>query len=424
MQKCFVVLEPVNHMYKVIETAAARGLHIVVFHTTPLAASGDYRAGFDAIGEAHQLESWHDEEAALKTIWDLLDGRPVCGTYAAVETVLPADAAIRERAGLPGHGRAMMENLLNKRWVRRRLRDAGLSALSDADPRQVIESGVWPFGENSAYLKPITGSGSVHVTKCASVEDVARGLKEWDDETQSYRAILRQHLRRGGDLFLEQEADGELMSLEGWISNGKYNALGLTSRTVLTRDLSVEMGATFPYDHPLRAAIEEKIAAIHHALGLVHGLTHTELIVGKDGTVELVELNVRFGGSDILLLMNRAFNTAVDELLVDVACGKEPQQIDFSGNGFVCMQQLLAPGGTEVFEGIELDAELVLNSRMLKEAGTPLTSTDYQGDHVGTFMVYGSSYAAVLEKASLVRKKAKINGIPVGQDRNNLVVLR
>lgn len=425
MQQCFVVLEPVNHMYKVMQTAAARGLHVVAFHSSPLTPpGGEYLAGFEAIGEAHLLASWADEEAALRTIWQQLDGRPVRGTYAAVETVIPAEAAIREKAGLPGHGRAAIENLLNKRWVRRRLRDAGLSQLADADPRAVMASGVWPFGTRGAFLKPITGGGSVHVSKCTSLAEVAHGLQEWDDETLSCRAILRQHLRRGGDLFLEQEAEGELMSLEGWISNGQYHALGLTSRTVLSRDRSVEMGATFPYEHPLRATIETTIAAIHHALGLVHGLTHTELIVGKDGSVELVELNVRFGGSDILLLMNRAFNTAVDELLVDVACGKEPAPIDVSGTGFVCMQQLLAPGGTKVLEGIELDGELVLNSRLLKEAGSVLASTDYQGDHIGTFMVYGASYATALERAGKVRKNAKVNGIPVGEDRNNIVVLR
>jgi hypothetical protein len=424
MQKCFVVLEPVNHMYKVIETAAARGLHVVVFHASSLAASGDYTRGFDAIGEFCRIDSWLDEDAALRTMRAHLDGRPVCGTYAAVETVLLVEAAFREQTGLPSHGRATLGNLLDKRWVRRRLRAAGLSRLGDADPRTVMATGAWPFGPKTAYLKPITGGGSVHVTKCAGFEDVARGLAEWDQETLSCRPILRQHLRRGGDLFLEEEADGELMSLEGLVHDGQYHALGLTSRTVLARDPSVEMGATFPYDHPLRAEIEKKIGAIHQALGLVHGMTHAELMVAADGTVELVELNVRFGGSDILLMMNHAFGAPVDELLVDVACGQQPSRIDFSRKGYACMQQLLAPAGTTVLEDIELDRELVLNSRLLKEAGAVLASTNYQGDHVGTFMVYGDSYATVLDNAGKVRRAAKINGMPIGADRNNVVVLR
>ncbi|QJE03664.1 ATP-grasp domain-containing protein (plasmid) [Massilia forsythiae] len=424
MQTCFVVLEPVNHVYKVIETAAARGLHVVVFHAAPLAVGGGYTKGFDAIGEFHRIGSWLDEEAALQSIHSHLDGRAVSGTYAAVETVLLVEATLREQLGLPSHGRAAIERLLDKRWVRRRLRETGLSRLGDANPREVTAGATWPFEDRTAYLKPITGGGSVHVTKCAGLEDVARGLREWDEEALSCRPILRQHLRRGGDLFLEEEAKGELMSLEGWVQDGRYRALGLTSRTVLARDPSVEMGATFPYDHPLRADIESKIGAIHAALGLVHGMTHAELMVSREGVVELVELNVRFGGSDILLMMNHAFGAAVDELLVDVACGREPARVDFICKGYACMQQLLAPPGTAVLEGIDLDRGLVLNSRLLKDAGSVLASTNYQGDHVATFMVYGDSYAEALENARKVRSGARVNGTWIGEDCNNDVVLR
>jgi len=426
MNDCFVVLEPLNHMYKVIEGAAARGYDVVAFHSSPLSATGRYRKGLEAIGERHQVEiqSWDDPAGVLQTILKVLNGRRVVGTYAGVEAVLHAEAALREHVGLPTHGVAALANLLNKRWVRMRLRAAGLSRLADFDPRALVSEDRWPLPGKCGYLKPITGGGSLHVTRCRRLGDVAAGLREWDDQALACRPIMRQHLDRGGGLFLEEEADGELMSLEGWIYDGKYHALGLTSRTLLARDPAVEMGATFPYEHPLRAQIESKIAAIHEALDMRHGATHAELIVGADGSVELVELNVRFGGSDILLLMELTLPTPADGLLVDLACGVEPRQQEGSSTGYASMQQLLAPAGTRVLESVELDQECVIEGRPLKELGKELLSTNYQSDHVATYIVRGRTYQEALERAGRVRLEARVNGSVLGEDRNNVVVLR
>lgn len=426
MQKCFVVLEPANHLYKVIETAAARGLNVVVFHSMPLIADGQYSKGLMAIGEAHLLASWDDEQACVDEIVRVLDGRPVAGTYAGFETILLIDAELRARFGLPSHGKALLRKLMDKRWVRRELRANGLSNLGDFDPRQVVAENVWPEGVEAAYLKPISGTGSIHVTRCESVDDVAAGLLAWDDNAITYRAIQRPHLSRGGGLFLEEAAKGELMSLEGWVYAGKYHALGLTSRTVLTRDDSIEMGATFPYEHPLRAMIIAKITAIHEALGLQHGATHTELMVDADGTIELVELNVRFGGADLVLLVNFARTPSADSLLVDLACGVEPKspRDPQQYSGYACMQQVLAPYATASLENVEFDTTLVVESRLLKKLGSAITSTDHQHDHVGAFIVHDASYAGVLDKARQVRDSLRINGVELKQDRNNLVTLR
>jgi hypothetical protein len=426
MQKCFVVLEPSNHLYKVIEAAAARGMHVVVFHNMPLSADGQYGKGLLSIGETHFMPSWADEKACVEEILRVLEGRPVAGTYAGFETVLLIDAELRTRFGLPSHGKPLLNKLMDKRWVRQQLRSHGLSDLDDFDPRAIVENGAWPDGVEAAYLKPISGTGSIHVTRCTDVAAVAAGLAAWDGDAIAYRAIQRPHLARGGGLFLEQAARGELMSLEGWVYGGKYHALGLTSRTVLTREDSIEMGATFPYEHPLREAIVAKIAAIHEALGLQHGATHTELMVDVDGTIELVELNVRFGGADLLLLVNFARNPSADSLLVDLGCGLEPEVAGDARQftGYACMQQILPPHGTTSLDSIVFDEALIAESRILKKLGSAIASTDHQHDQVGAFIVRDASYAGVLDKARQVRHSVRINGVALEGDRNNLVTLR
>lgn len=425
MQNCFVVIEPANHGYKVIEAAAARGLHVVVFHANPLRAEGAYRAGLEAIGECHQIASWEAEAAMFRLMLETLAGRPVMGTYAGHESLLPLDATLREHAGLPTHGRGAYTHLLDKRWVRARLRDAGLTQLGNCDARAVLARGAWPWPGKAAYLKPATGSGSVHVSRCASVADVAEGLRQWDEQLIGFNVLQKQHLMRTGELFLEEEAAGELMSLEGFVFDGRYTPLGLTSRTLLARDNTVEMGATFPYEHPLRQAIIAKVAAMHAELGLRHGATHAELIVTEDGEIELVELNVRFGGSDLLLLIEMAFNESVGDVLVDLACGSRPGTMHGRHAGYASVQQVLAPRGSTSVAALEFDPGLVVESRMLKAVGTSLNSTDFQQDQVAAFIVRGASYPEVLERAARARSGLRFNGRSLdASDDNNVVVLR
>lgn len=424
MKTCFVVFEPANHMFKVVEAAAARGLHVVAFHSNPLRAEGAYKAGLAAVAESHQVQSWQDEEAVRRFVLERTAGYAIAGTYTSYEALLPLERRLREQLGLPVNSRAVLERLLDKRAVRATLLELGLSRLQVFHPRELVH-GPWPLPGKSMYLKPATGSGSLFVSRCSSPEDIAIGLAQWDEGRISFSPIQRQHLMRSGELFLEQDADGELMSLEGFTWEGKYHALGLTSRTVLARDESIEMGATFPYEHPLRAAIEEKMAAIHAALGITHGATHAELIVSADQQVELVELNPRFAGSDVLLLIDLAYGTAIGELLADLACGIRPQSHSVGQpHRYASVQQLLAASRTETIDEVGIDQVLVTESRMVKPAGTAITSTDYQHDQVAAFIVTDTSYPAVLEKARAVRAGATINGKLLGMDPNNVVILR
>ena len=424
MNACFVVLEPVNHLYKVIEAAKRRGYDILVIHSMDLGASGAYRAGFEAIDEAVRIPGWDDESAVVSLIETRLAGRRLVGTYAGIESSLPVEAMLRMHAGLPGHDVARLRQLLNKRWVRERLLEAGLTALRCFDPREVIVSGQFPADLASGFLKPICGTGSIHVTRCRSLDDLARGLDDWDRQLRRFRAVHLHHLALGGDLFLEEAAVGELMSLEGWVADGVYVPVGITSRTVLRRDESVEMGAVFPYAHPLHERIVAKIADIHAALGLRHGPTHTELIVSPSGEVELVELNVRFVGSDVLLLMNQALGLRVEDALCALACGEVPTGQDYTPRGFACLQLMLAPEGTEQLESVEIDTSLVDDFTLMKPIGFRFESTGFQQDQIARFLISDTSYDGVIRKAAQVRAGARINGLLLTDSPNNVVLLR
>ncbi len=278
MKPLFLVLEPNNHVYKVIEAAARRGYRVIVLHTFDLKGGGSYQAGFEAIAEHHRLDSWQDEDAIIRWVASRVEsGGRLAGTYTAFETTLPLDARIRAAFGLPTEGAARYRELLHKPTVRQLLRQAGLSRLRTFDPRELVAAGQWPADLHAAFLKPACGAASIHVSRCRDIEAVRAGLADWDAKSIVCRASTRMHLDRG-DLFMEEAAVGELMSVEGFSVGGRYTCFGLTSRCVLKRDEAIEMGAVFPYEHPLRAQIVEKVAAIHAALRLDYCVTHTEVM--------------------------------------------------------------------------------------------------------------------------------------------------
>lgn len=421
--KCFVVLEPANHMFKVIEAAAARGMPVIAFHSRALRADGAYRAGLAAITQTCQVDSWDDYDAVFDLVCAQVGPRGIGGTYTSYEALLPLDFMLRQHAGLPVNPPAVLERLLDKRLVRSDLLQAGLTGLAWCDPA-TVRDGAWPWPGHAAFLKPATGSGSLFVTGCATPDQVAAGLQQWDDKTIAFSPIQRQHLMRSGALFLEQAAEGELMSLEGWVWEGQYHVLGLTSRTVLQRDPSIEMGATFPYAHPRLPAIIDKLTRIHQALGIRHGATHAEIMVGPDGAIELIEMNPRFAGSDVLLLIDMALGVSVGALLADLACGRRPGAVSSGRQRYASVQQLLAPAGSGAFDALALDADLVSEIHLSKPLGSALASTDYQHDQVAAFLVCADSYDAVLDLARQVRAGAQVNGAPLGADRNNVVDLR
>ncbi|MGH3992988.1 MAG: hypothetical protein ACRDSN_11065, partial [Pseudonocardiaceae bacterium] len=221
----------------------------------------------------------------------------------------------------------------------------------------------------------------------------------------------------------------------------------LCSRTVLARDVAVEMGATFPYEHPLHERIVAFVARVHDVLGVGHGPTHTEVIVAPDGEIELVELNLRFAGADVLAAMDAACGGLEDQACdagaarlgrpgAGVPLGSVTDQLVALSTGafpafparwdrFACLQYVLAPAGLRRLDSLELPSDVDLPFvKIIKPPGSELTSTDRQLDWIAGFVVCGATHAEALARADDVRRRTLVNGVPLGDDPNNIVIGR
>jgi hypothetical protein len=421
MAGLFLIFEPTNHIFLVAAAARRRGFDVVAFHAQPLVRSGPYAAGIDALSEQHSVPSWSHEGSAFEAILQACAGRPVAGTYAAHEATLEVEARVQEYFGLPTKGYNTVRALLNKRAVRERLRAAGLSALELAQPEEVLTLQRWPLPGQAMYFKPVRGSGSAYVKRCQSLDDVQLATTLWQAREVDCGRLLQAYVESSG-CFLEREAVGQLMSLEGYVHNGHYSAIGLTSRTVLEADVAVEMGAVFPYFHPRHSEIVTHIAAVHRCLEIAHGATHVEVMVPTAGPIEVVEVNARFVGADVAQLVNAAYAIRIEDALVALALGEHPAlDLQTRQGRFACLQYVLAPQGLTRVESIDLPRELEFE-KIIKPPGTALASTEQQADWVAGFIVCGTTYQEALERGLEARRRVRVNGCSLDHDRNNRVI--
>lgn len=424
MDGLFLVLEPNNHMYMVIEAAHRRGLTVVVCHGQPVSPPAPFDQVLPCISHYLPVESWKDERAAFEAIVAWCGPRPVRGTYAGYEITLRTEALLRQHHGLPGTRPERIDVLLNKARVREVLRQASLSRLRTLEDDEIRRLSEWPFPGRAAFLKPVNGSASIYVRRCTTLADVREHLAEWDGNVRQMRRCIADHLQGGHGMVLEEEAVGELLSVEGYCHGGRYVPIGITDRSVLARDISIEMGTTFPCPHPRRDEILERVRAIHGVLGLEHGATHTEMIVPLPaGDIELVEVNLRFAGGDILVLVDRAFDIRFEDDLVSLAVGDGPlTEIPARPVRYACEVDVLVPAHVRRFESLEIPGDDVFFKKVYVKPGTTLKSTNFQSDQIAEFAFTADSYAGALARANVLRADLVVNGARIGDDPNNVVV--
>ncbi len=420
----YVVFEPINHVMKVIQAAKRRGFHVVVIRTLPLTLAEPYASASADIDTDIVIDNWANHSAIVQLAADACAGFQVVGSYAAAEITLMPEALFRQRFQLAGLAPERVAFLLDKEKVRTALAGADLTTLATISQEAALQMTEWPAGQ-TYFFKPVNGAGSALVSKCSSLEQLHAAIANWSKKPEVSLDLLRHFIEKNNRFYLEQAAEGELMSVEGFVVDGVYTELGLSSRTVLERDEAIEMGLSFPYKHPLHEQIVAKVRAIHAQLGVNNGPTHTEIICSDDGRIELVELNIRFVGADVMLAINAAMGVDIEDELLRVTLGEAPR-IDLSdrGHGVAVLQQVMPPPGLDVLDTIEFPSEHVVFSKITAVLGKKLASTAFQMDQIGAFIVRGDSYGEAMQCARHVRQNILVNGQLLANNANNIVVLR
>ncbi|MFJ4867414.1 acetyl-CoA carboxylase biotin carboxylase subunit family protein [Streptomyces sp. NPDC088757] len=419
MRKTFVLLELLNHMVLVAQEAKARGHVVVALNRDPLRRTGPFAVPDGLVDELVPVTSWSDREEVAGLLKDVHERYDVVGTYAAFEATLPHEAALRTLAGLPNNGEANTRAVLDKAGVRDRLRGAGLSGLPSATLGEALAWQEWPDW-GTAVVKPANGTGSSLCYRVSSLEALHRVAAE-ARAGAVVNPLMRDYILDHGEFVVEQEAAGELLSVESLVDRGRVHVLGLTGRYVLASDPVVEMGLQFPYHHPRAAEAAEKARAIHEALGIVHGPTQIEFMVPDTGPIELIDFNVRSAGTASVVSFGEAFGTRHEVVLCDIACGLDPDLsfLDRPTRHAVEML-LLPPHGTTHMVPVGFPAG-TLCRRLSKPLGEPLSGRADQLDAVAMFVVSAETASQVHAAALEARRATLFDGVPLGDDPHNVL---
>ncbi|WP_280714951.1 ATP-grasp domain-containing protein [Kitasatospora sp. MAP5-34] len=275
-----------------------------------------------AAGTVRQLSHWRRQLAELRA-W-----KPAGIT--TFSELIPQTAAIAEALGLPYHSPTTAQLLTDKRAQRARLSEAGLDSTRSApvlDPVELTDA-VEQVGL-PAVLKPVVGRGSMDTHLLTTPADVDRCAAE----LSSGRAyVLEEYLRGEGRPGL-----GDYVSVETVLGPQGPRHLAVTGKFPQAAPFR-ECGQFWPSgltpDQNRRiVGLTSRILA---ALGVRHGITHTEFKLTADGP-RLIEVNGRLGGW-IAELTQRATGADLLSVAADLACGGEGAEAVEYRDPRVCFQ--------------------------------------------------------------------------------------
>jgi ATP-grasp domain/L-amino acid ligase C-terminal domain 2 len=222
--------------------------------------------------------------------------------------LLPA-ARLNERHGLGGVSSDAVSATRDKAEMRRRLEGTPLAwpyfvaENGDADPGVIAEAVGLP-----CVAKPCRGTASKGVK---FIPDLAN-LTRYVESAKSHRVL--------GGLIFESHIPGKEYSLEAFSLNGETRIYGITHKTSVD---AIEIGHGLCNSLLRRhgPACQEAIDLLLARLGIRTGPTHTEVKIGPDGTVRVVETHTRVGGSFLPELLRVVTGVDLYALTVQEACG-------------------------------------------------------------------------------------------------------
>ncbi|SDT72756.1 ATP-grasp domain-containing protein [Jiangella sp. DSM 45060] len=279
----------------------------------------------------------NDRAAMTGAVIGIVCRRRIDGVITTCDYYLDAVAELAKMLGLPGASPDIVRRAVRKDAVRTVLARAGLPG-----PRFAVAA-TWEDALAGAaelafplVAKPVDlNSGtSVHLVDGeAALKDVFYEVTGVERNTRDQPLARR--------LLLEEVLRGPEVSVETVTAAGRTTVLGITGKSVTPT--FVEAGHVFPAPLPpaVAAEVTEHVRSALAALGISHGLSHTELRLTPSGP-RIVEINPRQGGGYVFDLVRTVTGVSPLALLVDLALGRATE-LDVRPRGTAAVAFVLAP---------------------------------------------------------------------------------
>lgn len=237
---------------------------------------------------------------AVREIAQILRERGADAVISLTEMTLGLAAEVREELGLRGTSARTERSISEKAMTRRVLREKQLTRTRSWETTLAEFPALVRTLPLPLVAKPLALTGSTGVQLIEGEADVAALERQYSVGEATHHGRDR--------LVVESFIPGEEVSAEAMVVDGKLTLLAMTDKINTGPPHFFEIGHVMPSRHS--AAWSDRIAdylqKVSDALGIVTSPVHAELKL-SDERPELVEIHSRFGGDNIVRLLQEAF---------------------------------------------------------------------------------------------------------------------
>lgn len=315
--------------------------------------------------------------------------------HLCAELDLPGNDAVRARAA---RDKAAMAEAFTATGVR-----APYTVLvrDDAELRAALEDPKLGF---PCVVKPPSGAGSAGVTLVIDPTEVSEALG-------AARAVAGVGANGDARALLQAYTVGTEYSVESLTQNGATTHLAVTRKQVTGGQKRVEIGHSLPVSlpPPVEAAVYGEVEKAITAVGIRHGASHTEVIVGADGKCSVIEIGARLAAGHIGVLIQHALGIDVWAALLDVALGR-PVAPAPAAQGYATVRFLTSPhtGRLASFHGFPKTGPGLPYVRWRAAIGGLVHEPGVNGHRLGAFVVTGTEAYEVEERADAILRQIRV----------------
>jgi biotin carboxylase len=258
-------------------------------------------------------------------------------------------------------------------------------------------------------IKPVGGAGSAGVTVAADPAEAAAAADAARAVTGMYGG--------GGDphVLVQAYAAGTEYSVESVTQDDATTHLAVTRKRVTRGTHRVEIGHSLPVrlSSDIEAGVYREVDAAIRTVGIRHGASHTEVIVGEDGRCTVIEIAARLAAGQIGVLIQHALGVNIWAALLDIALGR-PAVLAPTTLGHATVRFLTSPraGRLASVTGLPKVGPGVPFVRWRAAVGGPVHEPRANAHRLGSFVVTGPDSAEVERRADALLRRIRIHVEP------------
>ncbi|WP_172388011.1 ATP-grasp domain-containing protein [Streptomyces sp. MNP-20] len=392
--------------------AAVRG-HAVHAAATP-AGSTFCSAEFIGLLAGRVLTDFARPSRAVQEITAYARRHGVGAVLTVNEYLTELAALVCAELALPGNDRRLAHAARDKAAMHRALTAAGVRvpytrlARDDGELREALGDARVGL---PCVIKPACGAGSAGVSVVSGPADAIAAAG---------RARAAGGMGGGGDqhLLVQAYAAGAEYSIESITQDGAITHLAVTEKRVTSGSHRVETGHSLPAHLPpeIEKAVYREADAAIRAVGIRHGPSHTEVMVGPDGQCTVIEIAARLAAGHIGFLIQHALGIDVFPALLDVALGRRATLYP-TAHGHATVRFITSPyaGRLASVTGLPRVGPGVPFVRWRAAIGGLVHAPRANAHRLGSFGVTGPDPVEAEERADALLRRVRIRIDPAGE---------